>query len=620
MTAKRIIPDSGESEPQRPPVTRGAVHEPGVADGTTDSPARDELGSDVSEDNKPNGQILEDQDPVGAAIQSIPENTSKTKLSMLLEPVLRQLAECDAPTAEAYLSYHIAPRFGLSAADLRAYRGLIETYRGESARANPSDADAIPRKILWKDERAISPAQDFLGDTAYYCVYRTEVTGPEGGPSQTVRVPCLVTSRREIFPLSVEELATRGLRLARGDLRPSDMRRWSVDPDVPNSVPAFLDGKARVDPLDLFDNIEGLYRRYLEFSNEHFYAFLTLWSIGTYLFMMFESYPYVSLVATMQAGKTLTMEVASSLCFNSVMAASISTASLYRSVEADRCTMFIDEADEYRSRRRKNADSFGILNSGYKRSGSVSRTDPRTGSMVSFSTFSPKMIANIEDLDPTTLDRAILAELVRAKKAMEEFMTKEMETELAALRNSLHVFALTNHSIIRRIYRMQRLPTAWFANRERELWRPIFALANFFDQHRQRSSPNLAEEDLLVSKMARLALDCGRLKADRQADETLEFQVLRGVVAFVDWAKRRTRSAATANGSIYRADSLLGFIRGQEKIRSLTQNALSRALQKLQILRGPKDKYYGRQGNGVRVMVYRLEPNRIQEALGRYGM
>ena len=623
MTAKKIAPDSGESDSSRSATATDAVPEPGVADRAADNPVRAEPGSDVSGDNETAGQMLENEDPIKTAIERIPNDAAKTKLPMLLEPILRKLAECDAPTAEAYLSYCIGPRFGLSAADLKAYRRLIEKYRGEAARANRSESDTTPRKFLWKDERVISPAQDFLGATAYYCVYRTEVTGPEGGPSQTVRVPCLVTSRRKIFPLSVEELAARGLRLARDDLRSSDMRRWSVDPDVPNSVPAFLEGKAQTDPLALFDDIETLFRRYIHLSDDRCYLLLTIWSIGTYVFMLFQSYPYLNLEATSRAGKTRTMEVAAPVCFNSLMTASITSSALYRAVEADRSTIFIDEGDDFASRTSKNADLLKILNAGYKASGAVTRTDPRSGSAVSSPAYCPKMIANIDGFNPTLRDRGIPLPLVRAKEdgeAKDEFRTRDLESELAALRNGLHVFALTHHKAIGEIYKKQALPAKWFANREREMWSPIIALANFFDLERRKSSPDLAEEDHLTVKMARLALDCGRLKADRQADDTVELQVLRGVVAFVEWVRNGGSPSPALGDSRYRSDSLLDFVKRQEEIPGLKKNRLTRALQNLQLLRGPEDKAYGRQKDGVRVLIYRLDPDRIREARERYGV
>jgi predicted solute-binding protein len=74
-------------------------------------------------------------DVIEYELSLIPADTDKIALTRMLDPVLRQLAQMEKVRAEAYLSYHIKPRFKLKKEDVDGYRELVNKYRRDQAEA-----------------------------------------------------------------------------------------------------------------------------------------------------------------------------------------------------------------------------------------------------------------------------------------------------------------------------------------------------------------------------------------------------------------------------------------------------------------------------------------------------
>jgi putative DNA primase/helicase len=95
-------------------------------------------------------------------------------------------------------------------------------------------------------------------------------------------------------------------------------------------------------------------------------------------------------------------------------AANITAPALFRTIEAARPSLLLDEADTF---AKKNEDLRGILNSGHRRNGSVIRVvesgknyEPRQ-----FSTWAPIALASIGSLPATLMDRSITVALRRRR-------------------------------------------------------------------------------------------------------------------------------------------------------------------------------------------------------------
>ena len=557
-------------------------------------------------------------------IRRIPETTPKTELPRLLDPILKRLARLGRPEAEAYIQYQIKPRFKLRKEDADAYRSTVKSYRDETeADVADGEGEGSSGSFVWEDYQPFNPAQDFRAGKAYFTVYlqrRPKEIGP------LVRRPYIITGDREMFPLSKAELDARGLRLQREDQIPSDTSRWSASRSAKNGVHAFIQGEASVDPVALFERIRGFFAKYLDYPEPLYYDFISLWCMGTYLFMGFESYPYVYLSGTKRTGKTRTIEIAAPLCFNSVMSASMTDAAMYRSTENDRCTIFHDEAAKY-CRKNKNdlSERLEIFNSGYKRSGSVRRCVGDDSIPTDFSTYSPKLLASIEGLEQTSADRTITLHLLRAKDEVPKFSHRREEAAFQEMRNGLYVLALKYHTEVAKIYSGLEMVKG-LKDREDELWSPIFALAEFIDGYLLARDPGIAEADLLSSRMIKLAFMCRDRKQEDEMEENPDQRILSALLEFLDEHDPILDHDGTQT-EFYVSDVVLSYIKEREGLDWVTKHYLGKALSKLQILKDRKnDRPYLRvEGHrlirsGKQVLCYRLSPDRVNDVAERYAI
>ena len=558
--------------------------------------------------------------PVQMSIQGVPERAPKAELPWLLDSVLRELATFDPPTAEAVLSYDIKNRFELKSGELNAYRKVIEQHRRHgSGRHNP-DGPHRRRGIIWRPrQKAIQPAQDVVDDTLYYCVHLPLGSGTDRGRTDLEEWPHIVTSKREVFRLDSEELASRGLRIAHEYLIPSNTRRWTTGPELPHSVYHYLNKQARVNPVRLFQFTASQYSGHVDYPDRRHPAFLGLWSMGSYVYKVFEAYPYVFLHAEGGSGKTETTRISGELCFNALVGVAMTEASIFRSVARDCSTLIYDEAGKLKGVRGGTTDTFAILNSGYKRGGSVARTAPDGLRTLQFPTYGPKMFSNIEGLHRTTLKRTIILRLLPSDKDLPQLSNAKLEDTFARIRDALYVFGLNYHSQIAQANESLEATDA-VRGRDLEVWRPIFAIAKFLDGWVDPTGKTPVGDRNLFDHMYALAVESRRLKRHLDQEGNLELMVLEGLMAYMeDMAHRYSSDGAWVNGW-YDSDQLIAYLRRDCERPSLTKNAVTRILTNLQILEGPGRDRCRKRMNGRLVQCYNLRPKRVLDAARRCGL
>ena len=562
------------------------------------------------------------KDPMSYQLSLIPLEINKVELSKHLDPILKQLANMDAPLASAYLD-QIYDTFKdplrVNKEDIKAYRQQIKKFQGEVDKDNLDDLEG--GEVVWKDYPIMNPAQDFIGGKAFFTAYLpVEIEG------LILRMAYIITSDGEKYPLEEKFLQEHGLRRKHIDQIPSDVGRWSIEEDIPNSIYNFLEGNTNVDPAEIFTKINQLFRTYLDFPDDRYFAYLTLWCMGTYLFIMFESFPYTMLNATKRAGKTRTIELSAPVCYNSSMGASISDAAIYRSIENDRCTIFHDEAEKFnRENKNDRSDRLEIYNSGYKKSGSVARCEGENHKPRQYSTYSPKMLANIEGLDATSADRTITLNLLRSKRRMPKFVSRKHEKLFQEIRNSLYGLVMEFHEEINLIY--ETMPEIeGLQDREEELWGPILVLAKFIDRYRQKQDPD-SEDDLIFNEMLGFALDCGAKKRQEEEEDNAEQRILITVIDFICDPEVHPRSGG--NDDFYSSDDLLEYVHRQEGLHWVTKHWLGKTLTKLHIIKDKKeDKSYSNRSTrdeagdtkNKSVLFYRLDRERIIDVGKRFGL
>jgi hypothetical protein len=171
----------------------------------------------------------------------------------------------------------------------------------------------------------------------------------------------------------------------------------------------------RPDPVDgaaLLDELAQMICRHVVLDSVGADA-VALWVLGTHTFDAWVIFPRLFVTAPeKQCGKTTLLDVLSRLVTRPLLASGITAAALFRTIEAARPTLLLDEADVY---VRNNEDLRGVVNSGHRRDGKVIRTVGDNHEPCAFSTWAPIALAAIGRLPGTIEDRSIVIRLRRRR-------------------------------------------------------------------------------------------------------------------------------------------------------------------------------------------------------------
>jgi putative DNA primase/helicase len=140
---------------------------------------------------------------------------------------------------------------------------------------------------------------------------------------------------------------------------------------------------------------------------------IALWILFSHSHKWAQFSPILALVSPQKrCGKTTSMNLIGQLVPRPRQTANITSAALYRVIEAESPTLLIDEADTFLDLHR---ELLGVLNSGHNRSSAfVMRADSKApGGVSTLTVWCPKVIAMIGTLRSTLEDRSIKIPLFR---------------------------------------------------------------------------------------------------------------------------------------------------------------------------------------------------------------
>lgn len=268
---------------------------------------------------------------------------------------------------------------------------------------------------------------------------------------------------------------------------------------------------AAVDPA-LLDDIIAFVKRFVIFQDPAHYNILGLWILHTYTFDAAYATPYLYVKsAEKQSGKTRTIEVAALLAHNPVTSAQSTVSSLFRLIESQRPTIFLDEVDAVWT-GASNEELRGLLNSGYKKNGTILRTVPGQdgGEVKPFSTFAPKLLAGIDNgqLPDTIADRCITFNLKRKKKdeEVERLNERKIRDDVDALKDRMQRWAAAN---IDAVMDFEPKTIDEISDRAFEIAEPLLQIASRF-----KGWTAIARKDLihlLRAKTAKLSINAEAL-------------------------------------------------------------------------------------------------------------
>ena len=426
------------------------------------------------------------------------------------------------------------------------------------------------------------------GIRAYVGVWRdTQLIDDDSGKIVNTRTLCLLLDRPieiggeeyNFIPYRADVLQTLGLAPA-------------VDPVEVPSLEGWDGRRVSVNQAELFSEVEGAIREYIELPGDDYYPLVALWAVGTYFHVLFSSFPYLFVNGPKRSGKTKLLTLLSCLVWAPALSPSTTAAAVFRLVEGLRATLLLDESDVFSSARRVE-ELRALLLQGYKAGGRAFRAEKarrREKWIVrAFQVYSPKAIANIAGLEDVLADRCISIVMRRTLNPsisgravdLSDPRWRELRTELVSLYldhwaevrelwekigSPDDVAPMLPEDAPREAHEALRLlrvnGRAW------ELWRPILVLAAFFEAHGVEG---------LVVRMLRLAKD--RIEASWVADvsESRDLALVRALMRLAEseegWVPvRRIREELI---------SILVEEEGEEAGRWVTPQWVGRALKRL---------------------------------------
>lgn len=521
--------------------------------------------------------------PVEQQMQALPEHIDFGVHMEAWRRLINTVARKSPVQQEQYIKA-MAARFKLTIPSIRK-----EVKAAEAAqKLEPS----VPAPLAEPEELDWCIAQDYRGELMHYGIWL-----PTGKDGKEGRMLYLVKSDRSIEDMS-DYPAER---------KPKDTKRWSVDMPTPYNVFAFIHGQVKDDPRILFQDIRQFIKRFMWYPDERTYGLLALWIMESYVFMAFDQVAYLAMIGTKRAGKTRLLEILEMLCFNAALLTSVTDSYVFRSVEVDRTTFLIDEADQLKQQSKEGINErLEILRSGYRRSGSVGRIEGEERQRVDFSTYSMKAIANVSGLEDALEDRTIAVAVERKPDhvKVEKLVRRRIQSEIQVLRNRLYCFGLTHGPQIAGAY--DEIAVEGVDDREAEIWAGVIAVAHVAAAER-------------IPELLALAHENSARKELHEGSESPEAQEIMAVWQLCDEAPD------TAIGRYYKASRIQEAIKNQLGWEHFSYNKLAADMAKLRIVDDTaeyKQRFRLRDDAGKTscAMCYKLDRDRVEAAAKRFGV
>ncbi len=255
----------------------------------------------------------------------------------------------------------------------------------------------------------------------------------------------------------------------------------------PRDIKAYTDDDAKgPDTVALFNEIRSIYEKHIEFADETFYDLMPLYIMGSYVFRLFSTVPYIHFNGTKASGKSQNLKILRALGFNTTWTANMSASSLFRGIAGMPGVVCIDEAESFQGERGEEIRL--LLNSGYAAGANVRRVE-RTANerfeVQEYEVFGPKAIASINPLEPVIKSRSIVIGMRPALRAIPEFRYEE--DQWFDTRNRLYLWALENATNIAALINewretLRHTRAADLKNRYWETGQMFIVLADYINQ------------------------------------------------------------------------------------------------------------------------------------------
>lgn len=344
----------------------------------------------------------------------------------------------------------------------------------------------------------------------------------------------------------------------------------------------------------MIEKMVQLFRKYVYFEEDRFYYLCPLYVLLTHVYDgVFDELPYLLIYGPKGTGKSRLGDIFAGLCLNPISSSEISTPFLYRSVDRNPigigATFIIDEADDLSNPKQHNA-LLRILRSGYRRTGNVGRCNANLEA-IQFHTFCPKILINQSGLTDQALDsRTIPIPMIKSPVRLEKFRFSKAEKEFKEVKDLIGPFSDEYRDIITDLYNSFQ-GIEGLSDREDEIWTPIIIIAEVLDTG--FVEPHIKED---MRKLARKVVLQRKIK---QLVENRDAQILESTRVYID------ETNPLDSSGLYVGEGLWRFIKDRCGIPDLKLEAVSRTLNRYNIIKGVKRLRLGKEIKDQEIEVQR---------------
>lgn len=209
---------------------------------------------------------------------------------------------------------------------------------------------------------------------------------------------------------------------------------------------------------------------------------LAAWVLHTWAMDAAECTPYLHVTSPEKGcGKTRLLETLEPIVCRPWLTGRVTAAVLVRKVDKESPTLLLDESDAAFKGAEDYSEALrGILNSGFKRGGTVSLCVGQ-GANISykdFSCFAPKAIAGIGKIPDTVASRSIVIELRRktAGESVAKFRKRDVDAAAKPLRERLERWAASG--ALEALSAARPMLPDGLSNRQEDISEPLAAIAD----------------------------------------------------------------------------------------------------------------------------------------------
>jgi putative DNA primase/helicase len=407
----------------------------------------------------------------------------------------------------------VSSKFGGEDDQRRHWASFGRGYSGARCTLGTIYFDADSRDPSWRQRASLDVADG---------VNSSRVAGTEGlqEPHATF-VLLAALSPIEYDRARLAEAEKLGVRVGTLDEEVSRLRPQNDDACAAGRALSLASPEPWSDPVDgaaLLEAIVETITRYVALSPAAAIAG-ALWCVHAHAFEAFYITPRLAIVSPeKRCGKSTLLRVLQPMLPKALSAANITVAAVFRTVEAGRPTLLIDEADSF---LKDNEELRGIFNSGHACDGQVIRLVGDDHKPRVFSTWCPVAIAAIGSLPGTIEDRSIIIQMRRRRsdEKVERFRIDRVGT-LQELGRKAARWVADSISALRDADPI--VPTE-LNDRAADNWRPLLAIADaaggVWPGRARSAAMTVCQEDAGQGESIRIIMLCDIRDIFRQVDK-----------------------------------------------------------------------------------------------------